>query len=269
MTAARARPRTGPPVGARRDNPPPLGAPCDNRLRGALAPLLAAPGAWRAVVEAWRRSVEGQRCEAAIDAQVAAGAQIYPARPLAALELTPLDAVRAVIVGQDPYHAAGQAQGLAFSVPAGMAPPPSLRNIFAELRRDLGLPAPSSGDLSPWARRGVLLLNSVLTVEAGRPASHAGLGWQPLVRALLRAVIARPQPTVFLLWGAHAQQLVLPLVGDDAAERGSRHLLLCANHPSPLSARRGPVPFVGCGHFSRSAAFAATTGGLALDWSLA
>ena len=261
------RPTVEPSLDHRRDNPPDNAL--DNRLRGPLAPLLAAPGSgWDDVVAAWRDSAEGRRCEAAVDARVAEGAEVYPARPLAALALTPLAAVRAVIVGQDPYHRAGQAHGLAFSVPAGVRLPPSLRNILAELRVDLGMPAPSSGDLSPWARRGVLLLNSVLTVEAGRPASHAGFGWQPLVRALLRAVIARPQPSVFLLWGAHAQQLVLPLVGDDATERGGRHLLLCANHPSPLSARRGPVPFIGCGHFSRAAAFAAAAGGRGLDWTL-
>jgi len=217
-------------------------------------------GAWREVTEPFRASAQGRSLLARLDQRVAAGATVYPPQPLRALALTPLEEVRVVILGQDPYHGPGQAEGLAFSVAPGCPPPPSLRNIFKELRRDLGLPPPPSGSLVPWARQGVLLLNTTLTVEQGQAASHARWGWETLTDALVAAVARRPG-RVFMLWGAHAQAKAPLLAG-----RG--HLLLRANHPSPLSALRPPLPFIGCGHFSAASRFVAAAGGR-LDWSLA
>ena len=221
--------------------------PGDNRLRSPLPELLdRVPGDWRPVVDSWRNSPTGQALVAHVERRRQAGAVIYPGDPLRALSLTPLSSVRAVILGQDPYHGPGQAEGLAFSVPAGVKLPPSLRNIYVELQRDLGRPPPASGHLGDWARQGVLLLNTSLTVEEGQAASHAGRGWEGLTDALIEAVAAQPRRIGFLLWGAHAQAKA-PLIERTAP---GRHLLLRANHPSPLSARRPPEPFVGCGHFS-------------------
>ncbi|RYF62149.1 MAG: uracil-DNA glycosylase, partial [Comamonadaceae bacterium] len=184
--------------------------------------------------------------------RLADGAVIFPPQPLRALELTPPDSVRVVILGQDPYHGRGQAEGLAFSVAPGVPLPPSLRNIFKELERDLGTPPPRfpepGGSLAKWARQGVLLLNTCLTVEEAQPASHAARGWEVLTDAVIRHVAHGPQPVVFMLWGAHAQ-----------SKRGfidaGRHKLLVANHPSPLSALRPPLPFIGCGHFGQARAW--------------
>jgi uracil-DNA glycosylase len=218
----------------------------DNRLCTPLPALLdGVPPDWRPVVAAWRISPTGQALIDHVERRRAAGAVIYPADPLRALRLTPLAAVRVVILGQDPYHAPGQAEGLAFSVPPGTGLPPSLRNIYTELQRDLGLAPPRSGHLGGWARQGVLLLNTSLTVEQGQPASHAGRGWEGLTDALIETVAAQPRRIAFLLWGAHAQAKA-PLIERVAP---GRHLLLRANHPSPLSARRPPTPFIGCGHF--------------------
>lgn len=217
-----------------------------NRLSEPLdACLDRISGAWRRVTEAWRTSAEGRRLLHFVAERQAVGATIYPATPFKALELTPLEAVRVVILGQDPYHGPGQAEGLAFSVPRGVKLPPSLRNIFVELERDLGLPLPTHGHLGDWAAQGVLLLNTSLTVEDGQPASHAKRGWEALTDVLIQAVAAKPEPVVFMLWGAHAQAKA-PLI---EAMASGRHVLLQANHPSPLSARRLPVPFIGCGHF--------------------
>lgn len=220
---------------------------------------------WRAHVEAWRDSAAGRALLAHVDARLAAGAQVYPPEPLRALALTPLASTHVVILGQDPYHGPGQAEGLAFSVPAGVKPPPSLRNIFKELKRDLDLQPPMSGHLGAWARRGVLLLNTSLTVEDGAPASHAkfakGGGWEALTDALIAAAAGDAGPKVFMLWGAHAQAK-RPLI--EAA--GREHLVLMANHPSPLSATRPPEPFIGCGHFARASAWLAERG-VELDWS--
>lgn len=235
-----------------------FGAQAGNCLAEPLQDLLArAPASWRAVTDAWQATSAGQALIGFVEARRTAGATIYPATPLKALELTPLPAVRVVILGQDPYHGAGQAEGLAFSVPAGVRLPPSLRNIFVEQQRDLGLPLPPHGHLAAWARQGVLLLNTSLTVEDGQPASHAKRGWEALTDALIAAVAAEPRSVVFMLWGAHAQAKA-PLI--EAAGRG-RHRVLMANHPSPLSARRPPVPFIGCGHFGQAAA-------AGIDWRL-
>jgi uracil-DNA glycosylase len=172
------------------------------------------------------------------------GAVVYPAAVFRALELTAPADVRVVIVGQDPYHGPGQAHGLAFSVQDDQRLPPSLRNMLQEVESDTGLPSQCRGDLSAWARQGVLLLNTSLTVEDGKPQSHAGRGWEQLTDALLRHVATQPQPIVFLLWGAAAQRKRALI--DEA-----RHRVLTANHPSPLSARRPPEPFVGCRHFTQ------------------
>jgi uracil-DNA glycosylase len=222
-----------------------------------IEPGALAPG-WADVVEpAWRQALALRE---RLARRQAAGATIYPPDPWRALRLTPLDAVRVVILGQDPYHGPGQAEGLAFSVPPGVKPPPSLRNLLAEWARDLGQALPASGHLGAWARQGVLLLNTVLTVEDGQAAAHARWGWEPLTDALIRRASDHATPKVFLLWGAHAQ-------AKSALIDADRHLVLQANHPSPLAARRPPVPFVGCGHFGQAQAWLAARG-LGIDWRL-
>lgn len=241
--------------------PPALPA---NQLLQPLADVLAAaPADWAPIVQAWQVSAEGRRLQQFVAQRQAAGACIYPRQVLRALELTPRAAVRVVLLGQDPYHGPGQAEGLAFSVPAATRSPPSLRNILDEISRSLGVPHPPSGHLGGWARQGVLLLNTVLTVEDGQPAAHAGQGWEALTDALIHATAADPGARVYLLWGAFAQAKA-PLI--DAAG-GGRHLVLRANHPSPLSARRPPLPFIGCGHFVRVQEFLVAQGTTPIDWS--
>ena len=206
---------------------------------------------WRPVIDRFLAGEAGRRLSSFIEERLAAGATIYPPRPFRALEVTPPETVHAVVLGQDPYHGPGQAEGLAFSVPAGVALPPSLRNIFRELGCGSGAPMPADGSLLAWARQGVLLLNTCLTAEAGQPGSHARRGWEQLTDALLGEVAARASPCAYLLWGAHAQARA-GLIRDTAARAGRDVLLLQANHPSPLSARRPPVPFLGCGHFAQA-----------------
>jgi uracil-DNA glycosylase len=193
-------------------------------------------------------------------AEKAAGKTIYPkgAEWFRALDLTPLDKVRVVILGQDPYHGPGQAHGLCFSVNPGVRPPPSLLNIYKELENDLSLPRPGHGFLESWAKQGVLLLNSVLTVEMTKAASHQGKGWERFTDAVIRLVNDRPDPVVFMLWGAYAQKKA-------AFVDSSRHLVLKAAHPSPLSAHNG---FLGCKHFSQANAFLAAQGQQPIDWRL-
>ena len=200
-------------------------------------------GDWQPMLQAFGASDAGRALVEFVDARVQAGASVYPPNVFRALELTPRAQVRVVILGQDPYHGPGQAEGLAFSVAGEQRLPPSLRNIFKELQRDLGLAPPRSGQLGAWARRGVLLLNTALTVEDGQPASHAKRGWEQLTDAVIQHVSQHQQNVVFMLWGAHAQ-------GKRELIDASRHKILLANHPSPLSALRPPVPFIGCGHFS-------------------
>jgi uracil-DNA glycosylase len=245
---------------------PPAGLP-DNRLREPLSASIERVAAdWRERVERWRASPDGQALVARVEARRRTGAVIYPADPLRALALTPRRQVRVVILGQDPYHGPGQAEGLAFSVPDGVRAPPSLRNILAELNRDLGIAAPSGTSLASWARRGVLLLNTVLTVEDGAPSSHAGFGWEALTDAVIQDLSRSKRPLVFLLWGAQAAARRAVL---DAEDR-ERHCVLLANHPSPLSARRGPNPFIGCGHFRAASEFLAHTDPqrAPIDWSV-
>ncbi|WP_054020312.1 uracil-DNA glycosylase [Piscinibacter sakaiensis] len=221
----------------------------------------AVPDDWRVVTEPFRHTAVGQALQARVDARRTAGARIYPPQPLRALALTPLASVRVVILGQDPYHGPGQAEGLAFSVPDGVRPPPSLANIFQELKRDLGQPLPASGSLVRWARQGVLLLNTSLTVEEGQAASHARWGWEVLADALVDAVVRQPAPVAFLLWGQHAQARAARVPA------GGPHRVWQANHPSPLAARRPPVPFIGCGHFGEVRGFLAAAG-RPIDWTL-
>ena len=179
-----------------------------------------------------------------------------PGRELFALETTPFDRVKAVILGQDPYHGPGQAHGLAFSVPRGVKAPPSLRNVFKEIAADLGGdPDDRPPDLTPWAEQGVLLLNSILTVEAGKPASHRHLGWEELTDQIVETLAARRQRLVFMLWGAPAQKKAALIQGD--------HLVLQAPHPSPLSAHRG---FLGCRHFSQANRYLQENGAAPIDW---
>ena len=179
------------------------------------------------------------------------GMTIYPPQKdvFNAFRFTELGDVKVVILGQDPYHGRGQGEGLAFSVAPGVPLPPSLRNIFKELQRDLGTPPPQfpvpGGSLVKWATHGVLLLNTCLTVEEGKAASHAGKGWEMLTDSVIRQVSAGEHPVLFMLWGAHAQSKRVLI--DEA-----RHKVLVANHPSPLSALRPPLPFIGCGHFSQA-----------------
>jgi uracil-DNA glycosylase len=212
--------------------------------------LAAVDADWRPLVDAWQVSAAARAVLAHLALREAAAALIYPPEPLRALALTPLHSTRVVILGQDPYHGPGQAEGLAFSVPPGVRVPPSLRNIFKELQRDLGLLPVASGHLGAWARRGVLLLNTCLTVEDGAPASHAKLGWEALTDALITCAASDPAPKVFMLWGAHAQAKAALIMA-----AGPQHLLLQSNHPSPLSATRPPRPFIGCGHFSQAQAW--------------
>lgn len=193
-----------------------------------------------------------------------AGATIFPRGGdwFNALALTPLPAVRAVVLGQDPYHGPGQAHGLCFSVKPGVPPPPSLVNIFKELNADIGFTPPGHGYLIHWAQQGVLLLNSVLTVEQGKAGAHANQGWERFTDAVIAKVAAQEAPVVFMLWGSPAQKKA-GFVQD--VSEGGRHLVLKAPHPSPLSAYRG---FLGCRHFSRANAFLEANGRGAIDWAL-
>ena len=188
------------------------------------------------------------------------GARIFPpaANIFGALDATPFDQVKVVVLGQDPYHGAGQAHGLCFSVQPGVAIPPSLDNVFKELQRDLGVARPDHGCLLPWARRGVLLLNSVLTVEEGRAGAHAGKGWEGFTDRVVDALNREREGLVFLLWGSYAQ-------AKGKVIDTSRHRVLRAPHPSPLSAHRG---FIGCGHFSAANDYLARRGQAPIDWSL-
>jgi uracil-DNA glycosylase len=190
----------------------------------------------------------------------AAGKMIHPkgSEWFHALDATPRDKVRVVILGQDPYHGEGQAHGLCFSVREGVRPPPSLLNIFKEMKSDLGLNAPNHGNLEAWAHQGVLLLNSVLTVEANRAASHAGKGWEKFTDAVIREVAALPHPVVFILWGAYAQKKA-------AFVDVTKHCVIKSAHPSPLSAHNG---FFGSRPFSRANEFLIAKGIQAVTWKL-
>ena len=222
------------------------------------------PESWRATLEPVLATPDARKLGGFLRAETEAGKAIYPPEGcrLRALELTPLEDVKVVILGQDPYHGPGQAMGLCFSVPDGVPPPPSLKNIFKELAEDCGVDAPSSGDLTPWSRRGVLLLNNTLTVEAGQAGSHAGRGWDAITDACVAAVAQREEPAVFILWGSHAQKKA-SRIGELNAP--TRHCVIRSPHPSPLSAHRG---FFGSKPFSRASAFLEESGRGPVDWSL-
>lgn len=219
------------------------------------------PSSWRAVLDPVLQSQDLQRLEQFLQTEEDAGKAIFPPRDqrFAALEMTAPDAVRVVILGQDPYHGHGQAHGLAFSVQHGARIPPSLANIYKELEADLGVPRASHGNLTHWAEQGVLLLNNVLTVEAASAGSHQGRGWEILTDAVVQAVAARREPTVFILWGSHAQKKA----GRVAALQNGPHLVLKAQHPSPLSAYKG---FFGSKPFSQANAFLKAHGRGTIDW---
>ncbi len=221
----------------------------DQLLSADPAQWPVAPG-WQPLVDSFFASTAGRDLLDFLQKRIDSGAAIFPPQPLRALQLTPPQAVRVVILGQDPYHGRGQAEGLAFSVAPGVRVPPSLRNIFKEMQRDLGIAAPPfpvpGGSLVAWAEAGALLLNTCLTVEEGAPASHAQKGWEILTDAVIRTIGDRAAPASFLLWGAHAQSKRKLL-------NEAHHQVLAANHPSPLSALRPPEPFIGCGHFGQAA----------------
>jgi Uracil-DNA glycosylase (EC 3.2.2.-) len=215
---------------------------------------------WKARVGEWLLRPEMQALSAFLRQRKAAGAHIFPParRIFAAFDATPFDAVKVVILGQDPYHGRGQAHGLCFSVLPGVPVPPSLVNIFQEIRDELGIAPPDHGCLLPWAQRGVLLLNAVLTVEEGRAGSHQGKGWEGFTDHVIQTLAAEREGLVFLLWGSYAQakgKVIDP----------RRHRVLRAPHPSPLSAYRG---FFGCGHFAATNAYLQQHGQAPIDWSL-
>jgi len=215
---------------------------------------------WKARIGDYLLRPEMRELSTFLRARKAAGVRVFPLGPdiFAAFEATPFEQVKVVVIGQDPYHGAGQAHGLCFSVRPGVAIPPSLDNIFKELQRDLGLSRPDHGWLQPWARQGVLLLNAVLTVEEGRPGSHQGRGWEGFTEHAIQQLAAEREGLVFLLWGSYAQ-------AKGKCVDARRHRILRAPHPSPLSAHRG---FIGCGHFSAANAWLRERGDAPIDWQL-
>ena len=240
----------------------PAEAPALSRWAPAEWPVAAD---WQKLLAGFWRSAPAEQLACHLQDRLAAGARIYPAAPLHALALTPLAEVRVLILGQDPYHGPGQAHGLAFSVQPGTKPPPSLRNIFKELARDPLIrrkPDLLDGSLMRWAYQGVLLLNTCLTVEDGQPGAHAKIGWEVLTDKIIIALSKKVKPMVFMLWGAQAQKKAV-LIEQSSC---SNHLVLQANHPSPLSAMRGPSPFLGCGHFSLANAFLREHQTQAINW---
>jgi len=227
-------------------------APSNQLLASQWPPSMEAlTEAWQDLLRDFWGSATGSTLDKKVSACLASGQVIFPDSPYRALALTPFEKVQVVVLGQDPYHGPDQAQGLAFSVGVDQKIPPSLRNIFKEIQRDLGAPIPSgadAGSLVRWAEQGVLLLNTALTVEQSKPASHSDWGWEVLTDKIIQALSAHPKPKAFLLWGAHAQSKSKQI---EALNDQGRHLILKANHPSPLSALRRPTPFMGCGHFGQ------------------
>lgn len=237
---------------------------CDAPIRLNLAGAMRSPSWERVLAQECSKPYLSQLAEF-VKQERQLNAPIYPTKELvfSAFQRTPFEQVKVVIIGQDPYHGPGQAHGLSFSVPQGVIPPPSLKNIFKELNTDLGLPIPRHGCLTPWADQGVLLLNATLTVAAGKPQSHAGRGWERFTDAVVMQLLARSTPMVFLLWGRSAHEKLKHLqASPDAA---ARHLVLTAAHPSPFSAYGG---FFGCRHFSQANAFLAAHGLMEIDWRI-
>jgi uracil-DNA glycosylase len=232
----------------------------------AQPPAEAAAGREIRLEDGWKARLAGEFAQAYMAAlrefllqRKRAGAVIYPPGPLIfnALNSTPFDKVKVVILGQDPYHGPGQAHGLCFSVPDGVPPPPSLLNIFEEISADLGIPRPRSGNLQHWTDQGVLLLNAVLTVERGNAGAHQGKGWERFTDRIVAELNEHRDGLVFLLWGSHAMKK------GGAIDR-SRHLVLTAPHPSPLSAHRG---FFGCRHFSKANRWLSEHGQAPIRWA--
>jgi len=217
------------------------------------------PG-WKSRIGDYLQREDMQQLRAFLRERVQKGANVFPPMPqvFAALDATPFDKVKVVILGQDPYHGFGQAHGLCFSVQHGTAVPPSLENVFKELQRDLGIARPAHGCLTHWAEQGVLLLNAVLTVEEGRAGAHQGKGWEGFTDHIVEVLNREREHLVFLLWGSYAQ-------AKGKMIDTSKHRVLKAPHPSPLSAHRG---FIGCGHFSKTNEYLLRHGMAPIDWSL-
>lgn len=229
-------------------------------MTGAADRAIRLEPSWKARVGDYLLCAQMRALSAFLRERKARGARVYPPGPqiFAAFEATAFEAVKVVILGQDPYHGRGQAHGLSFSVPPGVPVPPSLDNIFKEIESDLGIARPGHGCLLPWAQRGVLLLNAVLTVEEGRAGAHQGKGWEGFTDHVVQTLNQQREGLVFLLWGSYAQakgRVIDP----------SRHRVLKAPHPSPLSAHRG---FFGCRHFSAANAYLNRRGLAPIDWSL-
>jgi uracil-DNA glycosylase len=215
---------------------------------------------WKEVLSNVFKSSYFLQTAAHIKTELATGAKIFPAgnNIFNAFNITTFENVKVVILGQDPYHGSGQAMGLSFSVPKGVKPPPSLVNIFKELKSDIGLPIPTNGDLTPWAKQGVLLLNAVLTVRENEPASHAKIGWMHFTDAVIKKLSDEKKGIVFLLWGKFAEQKQI-LIDE------TKHFVLKAAHPSPFSADKG---FFGCKHFSKTNELLAKQGIQVIDWHI-
>lgn len=223
-------------------------------------PQIRLEPSWKSRVGEWLAREDMRALAGFLRQRKQAGARMFPPGPqiFAAFDATPFDAVKVVIVGQDPYHGAGQAHGLCFSVLPGVPVPPSLVNIFKEIEHDLGLARPNHGCLLPWARQGVLLINSVLTVEEGRPGAHQRKGWEGFTDHVIETLATQREGLVFMLWGSYAQakgKIIDP----------RRHRVLRAPHPSPLSAHRG---FLGCGHFSAANQYLVQRGQTPINWAL-
>ena len=216
--------------------------------------------AWKSRIGDWLLRPDMRELSVFLRQRKAAGTRIFPPGPqiFAAFDATPFDAVKVVVLGQDPYHGAGQAHGLCFSVQPGVPVPPSLLNIYKEINADLGIAPPDHGCLLPWARQGVLLLNAVLTVEEGRAGAHQGKGWEGFTDHAIEALAREREGLVFLLWGSYAQ-------AKGKVIDARRHRVLRAPHPSPLSAHRG---FLGCGHFSAANQYLVQRGQAPIDWRL-
>ena len=215
---------------------------------------------WKEVLSNVFKSSYFLQTAAHIKTELATGAKIFPAgnNIFNAFNQTTFEHVKVVLLGQDPYHGSGQAMGLSFSVPKGVKPPPSLVNIFKELKSDIGLPTPTNGDLTPWAKQGVLLLNAVLTVREDEPASHAKIGWMHFTDAVIKKISDEKKGIVFLLWGKFAEQKQI-LIDE------TKHFVLKAAHPSPFSADKG---FFGCKHFSKTNELLAKQGLQVIDWHI-
>lgn len=238
-----------------------------NLFQGTLVEHInALPMSWKSLFNAPHIHNVVKQLDAMLAQRLELGKQIFPKRPLRALiEVDPAD-VQVIIVGQDPYHGPNQAQGLAFSVPDFCRTPPSLHNIFKELALEYGLPEHKPrNSLLRWARQGVLLLNTALTVESGAPASHAKKGWEHITDAIIIRALQEPRPKVFLLWGAHAQARQGLLQNQQLAGPVK---VLTSNHPSPLSATRPPKPFIGCNHFQQANQWLVEQGETGIDWNL-